>query len=154
MEEHNENGESEKLSPFFSCKKENLGIDKGCFRGYNNGEDIYKKRERNMSLLHFFTAKNINQGVEEYRKNPDSILLDVRTEEEYADGHIRGSVNVPLQKIEGILEKVTDPRKVIYVYCRSGVRSEKAVTILKQMGYANAIDIGGILAFRKKDEIE
>ena len=107
-----------------------------------------------MSLMHFFTAKNINSGVEEYRKNPDSILLDVRTEEEYADGHIRGSVNVPLQKIEGVLEKVTDPRKVIYVYCRSGVRSEKAVTILKQMGYANAIDIGGILAFRKKDEIE
>ena len=107
-----------------------------------------------MSLLHFFTAKNINQGVEEYRKNPDSILLDVRTEEEYADGHIRGSVNVPLQRIEGILEKVTDPRKVIYVYCRSGVRSEKAVTILKQMGYANAIDIGGILAFRNKEEIE
>ena len=154
MEEHNENGESKKLSPFFSYKKENWGIDKGCFRGYNKGEDIYKKRERNMSLLHFFTAKNINQGVEEYRKNPDSILLDVRTEEEYADGHIRGSVNVPLQRIEGILEKVADPRKVIYVYCRSGVRSEKAVTILKQMGYANAIDIGGILAFRKKDEIE
>ena len=100
-----------------------------------------------MGLYHFFTKLNINEGVKAFQKNANAFLIDVRTREEYAEGHIVGSKNVPLQSIAEIAKITSDKNALLYVYCRSGARSAKAVEILKNMGYANAIDIGGILAY-------
>lgn len=103
-----------------------------------------------MGLFHFFTKLNINTGVQAFRQNPNAVLLDVRTEAEYAEGRIEGSINVPLQTLEKIQEKVADKNVLLYVHCRSGARSAKAVTLLKKMGYVNAIDIGGILGYSEE----
>ena len=51
-----------------------------------------------MSLLNMFKRTDINDGVDEFRNTPNAVLLDVRTKEEYKDGHIEGSINIPLQK--------------------------------------------------------
>lgn len=100
-----------------------------------------------MALFHFFTKLNVNEGIKAFEQNPNAILLDVRTEEEYAEGHIKNSKNIPLQTIENVTGEIPDKSTLLYVYCRSGVRSAKAVNALKKLGYTNAIDIGGILSY-------
>lgn len=93
-----------------------------------------------LNLLH----TDINAGVTKYKETNGAILLDVRTEEEYHDGHIDGSVNLPLDKISLIENTVTNKNTPLYVYCLSGGRSRQAATHLKKMGYTNIKNIGGI----------
>lgn len=74
-----------------------------------------------------------------------NIILDVRTEGEYADGHIEGSTLLPLDQIQaGNLELLPDKDQVILVYCRSGNRSGQAANILINAGYTGIYDFGGI----------
>lgn len=91
---------------------------------------------------------NINEGIEAARETKDAVLLDVRTREEYAGGHVPGSKNIPLDRIGSIsLEK----NKPLFVYCHSGARSRQACSVLKQKGY-EVYNIGGISSYRGKLE--
>jgi rhodanese-related sulfurtransferase len=76
----------------------------------------------------------------------DYILLDARTQEEYADGHIPGAICVPNETIgtEPPVE-LPDKEKKILVYCRSGNRSRQAAAKLAAMGYSNIVEFGGIM---------
>ena len=88
-----------------------------------------------MRLFHFFrNAADMNTGVAEYKTNDGAVLLDVRTEEEYRDGHIEGSVNIPLDRISSVENLVKDKSIPLYVDCLSGGRSRQAVAYLKQIG--------------------
>ncbi len=69
------------------------------------------------------------------------IIVDVRTKEEYAASHIRGSINIPYDEIDENIE--LDKAKKILVYCQSGNRSKKAFVSLTNIGY-NVYDLGGI----------
>lgn len=102
-----------------------------------------------MSLFSMFgAAPDINTGVRRCRETEGAVLLDVRTPEEYAGGHIPGSVNLPLDAIASI----QIPREVpLFVYCRSGARSSQAVSWLKTHGYP-AQNIGGILNYSGSQE--
>ena len=76
----------------------------------------------------------------------DYIILDVRTEEEFAEGHIPGAVLIPDYEIgERAREMLPDKEQLIFVYCRSGNRSEKASAALAEMGYTNVKEFGGII---------
>ena len=79
-------------------------------------------------------------------------LLDVRTPQEYREGHIPGSQNVPLQQLDKVEEVTENKDTVLYVYCRSGARSRQAVSLLQAMGYTNVRNIGGIAAYSGKVE--
>lgn len=103
-----------------------------------------------MGLFNFFRSTDINAGVAEYKTTDGAVLLDVRTAEEYRAGYIDGSVNVPLNKISSIENTVKDKSTPLYVHCYSGSRSGQAVAYLKQMGYINAKNIGGISSYRGK----
>ena len=103
-----------------------------------------------MGLFNFFRSTDINAGVAEYKTTDGAVLLDVRTAEEYRDGYIDGSVNVPLDRISSIENTVKDKSTPLYVHCNSGSRSGQAVAYLKQMGYINAKNIGGISSYRGK----
>lgn len=61
-------------------------------------------------------------------------FLDVRTPGEYAEGHIPGAINIPLQSLAGRLNEVPKDKR-LYVYCRSGNRSTKASKLLAQSGF-------------------
>lgn len=89
----------------------------------------------------------IDQGVERFRKTPGAVLLDVRTVEEYSSSHIPGSVNIPLQQIQDVEIVVTDKNTPLFVYCRSGRRSGEATTWLKDAGYTDVTNIGGIINY-------
>ena len=74
------------------------------------------------------------------------IILDVRTSEEYNEGHIPGAVLIPDYEILETAEKVLkDKNQTILVYCRSGNRSRKAANNLLYLGYQNVYDFGGII---------
>ena len=86
-------------------------------------------------------------------ENPDIILLDVRTEAEYKEIRMPGSVLLPGNEIEnkaaGILP---DKEALIFVYCRSGMRSNAAANKLISMGYTNVYDMGGIMSWPYETE--
>lgn len=77
--------------------------------------------------------------------NEDVIILDVRTQSEYNEGHIEGAMLIPdyniLTQAEG---KLPDKEKIILVYCRTGNRSKRTSKDLISLGYKNVYDFGGI----------
>ena len=85
-------------------------------------------------------AKQIMDNEEGY------IILDVRTQEEYDEGHIPGATQISheeiAEKAEGVL---TDKNQLILVYCRSGRRSKIAAEALVELGYTNIKEFGGII---------
>ena len=105
-----------------------------------------------MGIFDFFKQPDINQGVQEYKNAAGAVLLDVRTPQEYQEGHIPGSQNMPLQQLDKVEEVTENKDTVLYVYCRSGARSRQAVSLLKHMGYTNVHNIGGIAAYHGKVE--
>ena len=105
-----------------------------------------------MGFFDFFKQPNIDQGVRDYEAVSGAVLLDVRTPEEYREGHIPGSQNVPLQQLDKVEEVTENKDTVLYVYCHSGTRSRQAVSLLQAMGYTNVHNIGGIAAYSGKVE--
>ena len=105
-----------------------------------------------MGFFDLFKQIDINQGVKDYHNIPGAVLLDVRTPQEYREGHIPGSKNLPLQTIDKVDSIVENKDTVLYVYCHSGARSRQAVSYLQHMGYTNVNNIGGIAAYRGKVE--
>ena len=105
-----------------------------------------------MGIFDFFKQPDINQGVQEFKNATGAVLLDVRTPQEYREGHIPGSQNVPLQQLDKVEEVTENKDTVLYVYCRSGARSRQAVSLLQAMGYTNVHNIGGIAAYSGKVE--
>lgn len=76
-----------------------------------------------------------------------AMLLDVRTPEEYAAGHIPGAVNIPVQVLGGRMDELPDRERTIVVYCRSGVRSANAANMLRGAGFTAVHDLGGMGAW-------
>ncbi len=73
------------------------------------------------------------------------IILDVRTEEEFAEGHIPGAILIPHDAIADQAEAtLANKDQLILVYCRSGNRSRQAAEALAELGYTNVVEFGGI----------
>ena len=88
-------------------------------------------------------AKQAKQMMDE---TPGFVLLDVRTQAEYQQGHIEGAVLIPDTEITSQAATVIpDKQTVIFVYCRTGARAAKASNALVGMGYAHVYDFGGIV---------
>ena len=105
-----------------------------------------------MGFFDLFKQTDINQGVKDYHNIPGAVLLDVRTPQEYREGHIPGSKNLPLQTIDKVDSIVENKDTALFVYCYSGGRSRQATAMLQHMGYANVQNIGGITAYSGKVE--
>ena len=105
-----------------------------------------------MGFFDFLKDPDINQDVKEYSVTDGAVLLDVRTPDEYRQGHNPGSKNVPLQSIDKGTVIINNKATPIFVHCLSGARSRQAAAILKQMGYTNVKNIGGISAYAGKVE--
>ena len=71
-----------------------------------------------------------------------AMLVDVRNPDEYKSGHVKGSVNIPLDQISQRLDRFKN-KNTIVVFCRSGARSKMAQSILKSNGVTNVINGGG-----------
>jgi len=105
-----------------------------------------------MGFFDFLRGPDINQGVKEFESTAGAVLLDVRTPQEYREGYIPGSRNLPLQSIGRAESVIKDKQTPLFVYCYSGSRSAQAVRALQRMGYANVKNLGGIAAYTGKVE--
>ena len=77
------------------------------------------------------------------------IILDVRTDVEFAEGHIPGAILIPDYEIKKRAEEIlTDKDQLILVYCRSGRRSKNAASDLADLGYTNVKEFGGIIDWK------
>ncbi len=80
-----------------------------------------------------------------------AILIDVRTHAEYVSGHIDGAMHVPLDRVSHDVHRVApDKAAAVILYCRSGARSGHALALMRQMGYHNVHNGGGVGALAMK----
>ena len=104
------------------------------------GQTTEKEQETAYMNITAEEAKALMDSEEGY------VILDVRTQAEYDEGHIPGAVVIPNTEIESRAEEeLPDKDQLILVYCRSGRRSKNAAGILAELGYTNIREFGGIL---------
>ncbi len=86
--------------------------------------------------------------------NPKTLLIDVREPQEFAEGHIQGSVPVPMGKIPHHAKAIADSGHPIVVICRSGARASSCAGVLKQQG-AREVHVlaGGVLGWQRAGRI-
>jgi phage shock protein E len=89
-------------------------------------------------LLGFGPAVDFKQLIRE-----GAVIVDVRTKGEYAGGHIRGSINIPVDQLKNAAAKLKDKNKPIITCCASGMRSAGAKSLLKANGYTAVYNGGG-----------
>ncbi len=73
--------------------------------------------------------------------NEGAFLVDVRTLAEFAEGHVKNSINIPLDQVQNQLTKFKDKKQIV-VFCRSGNRSAQAKSILERNGFTNVTNGG------------
>lgn len=99
-------------------------------------------KEENKIAYNKITAEQAKEIID----TEEVIILDVRTQEEYKEGHIKDALLIPDYDLENLAEsKLPDKEKKILVYCRSGNRSASAAKLLIDMGYTDVHDFGGII---------
>jgi rhodanese-related sulfurtransferase len=97
-----------------------------------------------MSLAGFPGRMDMESGLREWSQTENAVLLDVRAPGEYHQGHLPGSVNLPLALLDSADEIIPEPDTPVFVYCQSGGRSRRAAAMLAEMGYACVKDLGGL----------
>ena len=105
-----------------------------------------------MGLFSGFHRPGMDEGVQMARDTAGAVIVDVREPDEYAQGHVPGSVNLPLSRIRDAEDVLADKSAPLFVYCLSGGRSGRAVAVLTAMGYTAVTNIGGISAYHGEVE--
>jgi len=109
----------------------------------NNDKNIEQPKE---ATIKYVSMDEIVQIMEE---NTNYIILDARTYEEYNEGHIPNAICIPNETInDDIYEQLPNKEQLILIYCRSGNRSKQAVAKLKNLGYTNLVEFGGIIDWK------
>lgn len=112
----------------------------GCSRKNDSGEKESLAEKGSFVQISPQEAKKIMDTQE------NIIILDVRTESEYSEGHIPGAILIPDMEIgDRAEEELTDKDQTILVYCRSGRRSKNAARELCSLGYTDVREFGGII---------
>lgn len=81
------------------------------------------------------------------RVEAGATLVDVRTPEEFAAGHLPGAVNLPVDELPQRLGELGSPEKPLVIYCRSGARSTRAERLLKERGFQDVFNLGPMSAW-------
>jgi len=89
-------------------------------------------------------TRSLEEAIAATGDTGELLLIDVRTPEEYRSGHIPTAINIDYREIADGLEE-TDRDQRIVLYCRSGSRSRNAYRTLREMGFTNVVDFGGII---------
>jgi len=79
-----------------------------------------------------------------------AVIVDVRSKGEYAGGHIRGSVNIPVDQLRANLRQLPDKEKTVITCCASGMRSASAKSILESNGYTSVFNGGSWASLQNK----
>ena len=95
-----------------------------CYRGIQNGD---------------ITIEELNNKVAQ-----GAILLDVRSNQEYKEGHLQGAINIPNYELRNRVQReIPKKNQLIVIYCQYGGRSRNAYNMMKNMGYTNIWNLSG-----------
>lgn len=95
-----------------------------------------------------YTQISQDKAAEMMAVDDGHVIVDVRREDEYAEGHIPGAILIPNESIvDTPPEELPDFDQIILIYCRSGRRSKEAAQKLADMGYSNVYEFGGIITW-------
>ena len=95
-----------------------------CYRSIQNGD---------------ITIEELNNKIAQ-----GAILLDVRSNQEYKEGHLQGAINIPDYELRNRVQKeIPKKNQSIVIYCQYGGRSRNAYNIMKNMGYTNICNLSG-----------
>lgn len=112
----------------------------------NASTDVPNATEASSSMDAKVNTIDADTAIEMMASGDPYVLVDVRTKEEYAEGHIEGAILLPLDQLETLAEEqLPDKDATILVYCRSGNRSAQASALLVELGYTQIYDFGGIM---------
>ncbi|MFC1897706.1 rhodanese-like domain-containing protein [Chloroflexota bacterium] len=91
------------------------------------------------------TAQEAFSLIQKNKDNPDFVIIDVRTPEEFVEGYLENALNINFnsENFSANINKL-DKDKTYLVYCRSGNRSGRAVSIMTDLGFKEVYDMGGI----------
>lgn len=104
------------------------------------------KVEKENKMQNTYKQITMEEAKEVMKNESEIIILDVRTGEEFSEGHIPGAINLANEAIgEEEIPQLPDKDQMILVYCRSGNRSKQASEKLVDLGYTNVVEFGGIL---------
>lgn len=115
---------------------------------------FYQVAQANNEVTNVTETPSFQQISPEYAKQlmdteNNYMIIDVRSEAEYKEGHVKNAVSLPNEEIIVDNEKIEtilpDKNQMLLVYCRSGKRSKEASTKLVNMGYTNVYSFGGII---------
>lgn len=115
------------------------------------GGGIFMLNKQDKNSNNETTIKHVSMHdiVKIMNENTNYIILDVRTVAEYNDGHIPNAICIPNETINGdIIDKLPNKEQLILIYCRSGNRSKQAAEKLKNLGYTNLVEFGGIIDWK------
>lgn len=102
-------------------------------------------------IFDFFKGSNrldVAIAYQNLQQDKSILVVDVRTPEEFQEGHIPHSINLPVEVLDQqALITLKDKGQTIYVYCYSGSRSRYAQTFLTKMGFTSVFDLGGIIGW-------
>lgn len=106
----------------------------------------YDKDTYTLFIFYLHQGDNLmNQMYKNLKAENNAIILDVREDYEYKEGHIKGCLHIPLHMLEDhACEALEDFHQPIYVYCRAGVRSKVGCHILESQGYDKVYNLGAI----------
>lgn len=121
----------------------------GC-KGYSGMDSIKSSSPSTSSAQTANGYEQITQAEAKRIMDTESgyAIIDARTDEEFAQGHIKGAIMIPEYEIAARAEKeLPDKNQLILVYCRSGRRSKIAAAELVKLGYTNVKEFGGIITW-------
>lgn len=95
-----------------------------CYRGIQNGD---------------ITIEELNNKIAQ-----GAILLDVRSNQEYNEGHLQGAINIPDYELRNRVQReIPKKNQLVVIYCQHGGRSRNAYNMMKNMGYTNICNLSG-----------
>lgn len=111
--------------------------------------NFYILPKNNNRIIGRLTIKEAYDKIQANKNNPDLIILDVRTQDEYNEGHIKNAINIDYysKTLKKDLNKL-DKNKTYLVYCRSGSRSGKTIDIMEKLGFKEVYNIGGMIDWK------
>lgn len=113
-------------------------------KNFNQANATVSAQTEQTSILKTITTKDAFNLLARNKNNPDFVVLDVRTPEEYAGGHLEHAVNIDYysSNYRAALGEL-DKTKTYLIYCRSGNRSGKSLSIMEELGFKRVYDIAG-----------
>lgn len=95
-----------------------------------------------MSFFEPISGADFDDKLEKARAQEGAVIVDVRGEAEFAEGHVPGAVNIPLNQVPQMDMPKDTP---LFLYCRSGARSSRGCKALEKLGFTDVTNLGGIL---------